>query len=68
MIYIGKRFRGESVAVVTIPDESGGFLGRGEGTVNGFRLGAELRGGVGRVWRGRVGGGKVDLGLAALEG
>ena len=49
MIYTGERFCGESVSRVTIPTENGGFRGRGEENMERFRLGAELRGGVGQV-------------------
>lgn len=69
MIYIWEGFSGECVTRVTVPTESGGLVGRGEVAVRGFRLGAEMRGGVGQVCGGRrVGGGKVELGLASGKG
>ena len=68
MIDIGEGFSGESVTRITVPAESCGLVGRGKVTVRGFRLGAEMRGGVDQVCgRERVGGDKVDLGLACAK-
>lgn len=69
MTGIGEGFGRESVTGVAVPAENGRFVGRGERTVGGFRLGAKLGGGVYKVCgRGRVSDGRVDLGLASLEG
>ena len=69
MIDIGEGFSGESVTRVTVPAKGGRPVGRGEVTVRGFRLGAEMRGGVCQVCGGgRVDDGKVDLGLASAKG
>lgn len=64
MIDIGERFGGVSIGRVAIPAENEGFLGRGEGTVKTFRLGAELRGGAGQV----CGGDKIDFRFASAKG
>ena len=69
MMGSGERFGRESITRVAISAENCGFPRRGELSVRGFRLSAELGGGVGQVCGGRrVGGSKVDLGLASLEG
>lgn len=69
MTDIRKGFSRKSIARVTIPAENSGFARRGKMTMRGFRLGAELRGGVDQVRWGRcVGGDDVDLGPVSPEG